>query len=120
MEQRPMIMSPGNLVYQTEWAKTNVKSITELATKLINDPERGARLKKGLCISCYYSSHTVAGQAITSRACMSCGKTQTYSSTATDALCHPCAVDHDLCKKCGGDVYLRTRRKKWPQPTKGE
>lgn len=51
---------------------------------------------------------------MTTQPCMCCYKPVMYGSTATDALCMDCAREHDLCKRCGGDIELRTRRKDWP------
>lgn len=115
MHKPPKKMDAVNMVRASEDAKRRVKGWIEQAEKANNDPGKTDRLKKQECIACYYSSR-VGGQAITEQDCMCCGETQTYSSTATDVLCMDCARAHDLCKRCGGDIKMRSRRKQgWPK-----
>jgi predicted nucleic acid-binding Zn ribbon protein len=85
------------------------------ATRLQDDPEREKRVAAGLCRWCYYAAGRLGGASMTTQPCASCGEDQMYGSTATDALCLPCAKEHSLCKRCGGDRETRTLRRKWPK-----
>lgn len=113
MQQRPMVMSKCGMVSATERAKQRIRSITVLAQEIAGDSRKRDRLVRHECRSCFYGSG-IAGAAITHRPCMCCGKNVMYGSTATDVLCMACAVQHTLCRHCGGDLELRTRRKDWP------
>lgn len=115
MRQKAKVMNVGNMVFASEQAKVRVKSILDLANKYNKDPEKEKRLEVMECVPCFYGSR-IGGAAMTSRECMSCGKDYLYSSTDTDVLCLKCAKKHDLCKHCGGDIKMRTRRKDWPKP----
>lgn len=99
------------------------------AEEVTNDARKNERLKRHECKACFYASR-IGGAAMTTRPCMSCGSEEMYGSTATDVLCMDCATKHGLCKHCGGDLEMRTRRKDWPEtpnaqvtgaaPTNGE
>ena len=78
------------------------------------DARKNERLKRHECKACFYASR-IGGAAMTTRPCMSCGSEEMYGSTATDVLCMDCATKHGLCKHCGGDLEMRTRRKDWPE-----
>lgn len=113
MRQKPMIMSPSNIVMATTMANNRIKSTLKLAERLQTDPEKSKRLEDQLCLSCYYYN-AIAGQAFTNRECGLCGEDQLYGNTNTDALCKTCAKEHQLCKHCGGDLELRDKRRKFP------
>lgn len=98
----------------THFAKRHAEDLVERATRLQADSDRDARTKAGLCRTCYYARGGIAGAAMTTQPCSACLLDQTYGSTATDLLCLPCAKEHDLCKRCGGDREQRTLRRKWP------
>jgi hypothetical protein len=82
----------------------------KLARQLTEDPDAAARLERHYCLSCFYRTR-LAGQAFTTQDCACCGHEQTYSTNSTDILCHPCASLHDLCKHCGGDINLDSKRR---------
>lgn len=92
-----------------------LRDAIELGQRLTLDPEGAARAEAQLCKLCYYRVQ-VAGQAFTSRPCMSCQQLQRYSTTMTDSLCLKCACDGDLCKRCGADIALDPQRSSWPTP----
>lgn len=115
MEQRPQAMSKSHMIGATERAKQRVKSWLDLAAEVQADARKTARLAALECKACFYASR-IGGAAMTCRACMSCGSREVYGSTNTDVLCAPCATAGDLCKHCGGDRELRSRRKTWPTP----
>lgn len=119
MEQRPSIMNVSNMLSATERAKQRVSDMLQLADDLKNDPRKEERLARCECPACFYFSR-IGGAAMTRRLCMSCGKIELYGSTNTDALCPDCAKEHSLCKHCGGDLDMRTRRRNWPKPKTAE
>ena len=114
MKQRPIAMNKGNMIGATGRAKARVRSWMELADDVIKDTKKADRLKHHECKACFYSSR-IGGAAMTTRPCMSCGSDEMYGSTATDVLCIACATKHELCRHCGGDLEMRTRRKDWPE-----
>lgn len=98
----------------TDRAEAHVDRVIALAAAMEEDIDKPARIARGLCPSCYYDGSRMAGAAMTTQPCAACGVDQHYGSTATDALCLPCATEHSLCKRCGGDREMRVRRRKWP------
>lgn len=112
-------MSRCNMVAWTERAKARVNEWLKLANAASYDERQTERIKRHECKACYYGGR-VGGSAMTKQSCMCCGKDEVYSSTDTDTLCMPCAVKHSLCKRCGGDLEMRTRRRDWPEADKQE
>ena len=98
----------------THQAKSRTEDLVDRAIRLQGDTYRTKRIRAGLCRWCYYAAGRVGGAAMTSQPCSACSEEQVYASTCTDVLCLPCAVKHDLCKRCGGDQETRTLRRKWP------
>lgn len=119
MQQKKAIMSKSLMIGATETASRRVKSWLDLARKVTEDSDKAARLERQECKGCFYSSR-MGGAAMTSRDCMCCDKSQLFGSTNTDVLCQPCAVAESLCKHCGGDLELRTQRRKWPAAYQSE
>ncbi len=109
--QRPAKLIDGAAISRAtmmarEWMYSHLKT----AEKIHNDTDRDRRKAEQLCATCFYlRKGSIAGQAITVQPCGLCAAPQTYSSTATDALCMGCAIGHCLCKKCGADVELKQR-----------
>lgn len=114
MDRPPMIMSPSNIEWATNSARRKIEEVLERANQFSTDPKKTKRFESRLCKACYYSEW-MAGQALTSRDCMRCHEKQTYGSTHTDALCLPCAKESGLCKHCGADFDLKSKRK-FPEP----
>lgn len=77
------------------------------------DPDVKKRMQRHFCIRCHYSTR-LAGQAFTEAPCGLCGEVQTFSSTATDALCRLCAVAHRMCAHCAGDIDGDVNREDYP------
>lgn len=113
MERRPLVMSKVNMIGWTERSKQFVREQVELAKRISDDTDKQRRLVEQNCKRCFYGSR-IGGAAMTTQPCMCCHTQVMYGSTATDALCMDCAKENDLCKRCGGDIELRTRRKDWP------
>lgn len=106
-------MNRCNMVAWTERAKASLAGWLKLANDANYDTRQAERLKRHECIACFYGGR-VGGSAMTKQSCMCCGKDELYSSTCTDVLCMPCAEKHSLCKRCGGDLEMRARRRDWP------
>lgn len=114
VQRQPKVMNKGNMVGWTERAKDYVRRVIDAAKEIETDARRKERIEAHECKACFYGSR-IGGSAMTSQPCMSCGEAQMYGSTNTDALCMTCATAHVLCKHCGGDLEMRTRRKDWPE-----
>lgn len=115
MQQRKAVMDIANMVRASSMSNHRCQDLVKRAEKVANDSEKDSRLNAQLCKACHYFDR-IGGQAFTMRPCMSCGSEEQYGSTATDVLCMPCAKDGDLCKRCGGDLEMRAKRRIWPQP----
>lgn len=84
------------------------------AEEIIHDTDKQARLQSCRCQACFYVRSGISGAAMTYRECGICGKDELYGSTNTDSLCIECAKENGLCKHCGGDIEMKTRRKPYP------
>lgn len=113
MERRAANFERSQLLQRTRSAHRRVEGALAMAARLTDDPDKTARLARQYCKPCHYEER-LAGQAITKQPCASCGTPQTYSRTLTDDLCLQCAMKHELCKRCGGDIEIRTDRTDWP------
>lgn len=97
----------------TQNAQNRIDHFLDDARCIQEDLEKEQRLQKWLCAGCHYFPR-MGGAAMTQRPCACCGVDQLYGSTATDLLCTECASKHQLCKRCGSDIGLNGRRRKWP------
>jgi hypothetical protein len=113
MEQKPALMSKSHMISATERAAGRIEDLAKLHDEIKYDLRHTERMAELECKACFYFSR-IGGAACTSRPCMSCGTNQLYGSTNTDVLCKECAQRGDLCRHCGGDREMRTRRRKWP------
>jgi hypothetical protein len=110
MKRHAKNFTTTDMTLATLIATRSVESAVARAHKLTTDPDKEARLQRGFCRACFYAGARMAGQAFTTQPCACCREDQRYSSTATDALCKPCADKHDLCKHCGGDRDMDLKR----------
>lgn len=95
----------------TDFARTTGDATVAKALKYLDDPDRLLRIKASQCKTCFYVLYTRMGQEVdTERPCGVCGKIESYTSTSTDPICYHCAVENELCKRCGGDLHMRPRR----------
>lgn len=117
MERRPVVMSKAKMIGATERAQQRVQAWYDHAAEVKADARKEERLAALECKACFYSGR-LGGAAMTYQSCMCCGSRELYSSTATDVLCAQCATAGNLCKHCGGDREMRTRRRVWPSPLK--
>ena len=110
MHKDPITVDDGHVRRRTRLARHQQDSILRQATLLRTDPDAVLREAKGYCAICHYTQGGIAGCAFTYQDCGLCGATQSYASTATDALCLACANAHRLCKSCGADRALDSTR----------
>jgi predicted nucleic acid-binding Zn ribbon protein len=111
MNQPPKKIDQDSVTWSTEISLERIQKTKDQAIKYVLDPDKKIRVEKSFCIPCYYQNGRVGGAAMTVQPCGICLVDQRYSSTATDALCFPCASNHSLCKQCGADLALKPRRK---------
>ena len=96
-------------------ARQSIDACLEGAANLTKDPESKKRLVEAKCKPCFYLYQArIGGAAITDRACGICDANKTFSSTATDPICHKCADNNGLCVQCGGDIDSKNRRNPYP------
>ena len=113
MKARKKNIDQVSIMNANRFSKTCVDTTIRNAEALTSDNERKQRLDEMLCKSCYYLYHSrIGGQAMTDRDCGICDQTMRFSSTATDVVCLPCAVESALCKRCGADIDLKNKRNK--------
>lgn len=99
--------------FATEMSGRRVRGWLQQAELVTLDQLSKKRREQQECKACYYGPK-MGGQAITESECSCCGTTMTFASTNTDILCLSCAKDHRLCKHCGGDINMNSRRREWP------
>jgi hypothetical protein len=99
----------------TNQAKYHADGVIKRARDFEQDEDKKARLKLGLCRTCYYiNTGMFAGAAMTDAECGICKSIMHFGSTSVDAICKSCSEDNGICKKCGGDIELKVRRKPYP------
>lgn len=116
MERNPAPFDRVHWTRKTDDAKYMFTDLVKTVEKATTDAEQALRLAKHICITCHYIRGRIGGAAMTTQPCSCCLTPVMYSSTATDELCLPCAQEHKLCKRCGGDLEMRTGRRNWPEP----
>ena len=79
--------------------------------KVIEDPDKKNRLEKSECVLCYYYYGKIGGSVMTSTECGSCNKELSFGNTCVDVLCPECAKKYRVCRHCGADLELKSRRK---------
>ena len=78
----------------------------EAVDRLRTDPAKDKRETNMRCKWCYYMSFVGVDSTVP---CMVCG-TDVYGR---GKVCAKCAQEHKLCVRCGGDLDMRPRRRKW-------
>ena len=94
-------------------ANIHVETIVRRAKDYTEDPRRNQRLDAAECVACHYRMR-VGGATTTRRPCGICGRTIRSPNTDIGVMCAECAKANGLCKHCGADVELKTRRKSRP------
>jgi len=88
------------------------KEISDKCIKYDADSDYLVRMSEAVCKYCFYiTTSRIGGCAMTSQPCGICEEVQMYGSTATNVLCQPCGVKHNLCVRCGADLLDRPKRK---------
>lgn len=106
-------MNITEMLWATGRSKRKVDSVIKMAIDMQKDRRKKERIKKYECKGCFYYPR-IGGSAMTEGNCALCDSHQLHSSTNTDVLCLDCAKKNKLCRHCGGDIDLRTKRRKWP------
>ena len=97
------------------YALTSIEWATKMAEGYQEDPDRKQRLDASECFSCYRPygggrQGTDTGKFL----CGICNQPTFVTSPRADVLCLKCAKENQLCKHCGADVDLKSRRKSRP------
>lgn len=92
------------------YALETIKYTVERAERYKSDPCKQARLQASECIVCYRAGR-IGCAAITQVDCGICGVEMSFPSTNVDVVCFHCALNNNLCKHCGADIELKSRRK---------
>ena len=101
-----------SILRASDHARAYREWIDESHRNMAEDPRKAERLAKGECVVCFYpQAKRIGGAMMTSAQCGICQKMIHSASTNIDTVCPECARAHDLCRHCGADVRLRTRRK---------
>jgi hypothetical protein len=79
----------------------------ETADRIRNDPDKERRESEGFCRWCYYTSSVGVDWSFP---CMVCEEEMLMTR---NRVCADCAKEHRLCRRCGGDLDMRARRRKW-------
>lgn len=112
MEQRRRELTLDDVRNASYFNRRHLTEWIAQAERAFADLDRAKRMERHECRWCFYAkSSRIAGQAITTKPCDSCGEPQTYSSTATDRVCRPCAERLGICVLCAADIDLVDRRK---------
>ena len=101
-----------SILRASDWAKEYRRRSEEDVRNMAEDPRKEERLAKSECVVCFYPmAGRIGGAMCTSAQCGICQETVRSGNTNIDVVCLACAKAHDLCKHCGADIRLRTRRK---------
>jgi hypothetical protein len=115
MKARKEPVSVSSITRANSDASREIERVLKQATQLQTDPDKAERLNVTLCRSCYYiRTGRIGGASMTTKPCGICDDEMLFPSTATDKMCQSCAAKNLLCKRCGADIELKNRRKKYP------
>jgi hypothetical protein len=104
----------GRVQMATHFGRRHLDEWIAAAERAWADKDRDERIAAQKCRWCFYArgrGGRIVGHGFTTRACASCEAPQTYSSTAANPLCMPCAQRLGLCVECCADIDLTDRRK---------
>lgn len=117
VEARRVVLTAYAARWATGSAKRIVNEAISAAERCKKDADREKRLGALECPSCFYiRSSRVGGASMTTWYCGVCAEEGLHGSTAVPRVCRRCAEKHSLCVQCGGDLNMRERRRKWPEP----
>ena len=104
-----------SIEYATGSAKRRSDDVLEMSKNFKEDKDKKARIENCLCKNCFYINNArIGGAAMTDRECGICSLLMHFASTCTDDLCLTCSKRNGLCRRCGGDIDMKIRRKKYP------
>jgi hypothetical protein len=101
-----MSMQIHRHVGATGESMAHMERYLERADRMKTDPEKEKRESAHYCRWCYYTSFVGVDWTTP---CMVCDE----EVFGRNKVCETCAVEHRLCRKCGGDLDMRARRRKW-------
>lgn len=101
------------------YAKAVVENVVRRAKDYAEDPMRNQRLDAAECVLCHYTMRA-GGTMSTERPCGICGASIRSRNTDIGVLCVECAKTNGLCKHCGADIELKSRRKARPYEARKE
>lgn len=104
-----MSTKPFNL-YHVEVATSTALGYVRRCQKVVDDADRVERITQQKCKFCFYAGKMVLN-AFDKKPCKICGTEIVSSHIPADSLCVECAIKHKLCRDCGADLELKSRRK---------
>jgi hypothetical protein len=120
MRQDAVSMTAESVQFRTKAKRKNFDEYIAAAQRATYDMDASARLEQQLCLGCFYLNyrHAIAGNAMCYRPCGLCGTELLSGNTNSDVVCGSCAKKHVLCRHCGCDSELRTKRRTfgWLKP----
>ena len=112
MKKSKVLVDQDYIDRQTHWANCEAETLIKNVSEFQSDSRQENRKKIHECKRCFYlRGSTIAGQAFTDQDCGICSQTMTFGNTDTNVVCYPCAENHDLCVKCGGNINMTILKK---------
>lgn len=112
MEQKRRELTIEDVRNTTHFNRQHLKEWIANAERAFADLDRAKRVARHECRWCFYARGSrIAGQAITTKPCDSCGEIETYPTTGTNRVCRPCGERLGICVLCAADIDLVDRRK---------
>lgn len=96
-----------------------LESMRTEALRLIEDQGAEERIRKCMCIACYYGAARgyMVGHAFTRWKCVICFGIHEHPNTHVPVLCTSCASKHALCSTCMADMDMEIRTKEYKRKT---
>lgn len=110
MKQYYKTIPSNQMLDHITWRNRVGQDALRQASNAVNDTKREKRLAAHECQYCYYLAGRVGGAAMTQSNCRSCNVEHWNSSTCTDEFCEACAKKFGICRHCGADLDLKTRK----------
>lgn len=111
MNRSARAVTPEGVRTRTYLSRQMAARAVAIARQYEVDGKRVERLEQGICQACFYlRQNRIGGQAMTNKPCDLCGTLLHSGNTNIDDLCQNCAVTHELCRQCGGDLLMRSGR----------
>jgi hypothetical protein len=105
-------------VRATSQANETAESVQRRVDRYNADEDRDQRVAESTCKTCWYHRRNrMCTSSYTKWLCGVCMREYMHHNGCVPTVCKTCAEDHALCRDCGGDLRMRERRRKWPQPS---